>query len=121
MALPAILAPALWSLAAKGLVGARNLVAGARGANQFALPKLQRGMQDLRTYGGPGRVGQFVDRHPYLTMAGAGTAGGIGYGLLSDDDPVVANQISNETTSHNNSNSAKRSSLCSIIKYNQSC
>jgi hypothetical protein len=96
MALPAILAPALWSLAAKGLVGARNLVAGARGANQFALPKLQRGMQDLRTYGGPGRVGQFVDRHPYLTMAGAGTAGGIGYGLLSDDDPVVANQISNE-------------------------
>ena len=95
MALPAILAPALWSLAAKGLVGARNLVAGARGANQFALPKLQRGMQDLRTYGGPGRVGQFVDRHPYLTMLGAGTTGGIGYGLLSDDDPVVANQTSN--------------------------
>jgi len=96
MALPAILAPALWSLAARGLVGARNLVAGARGANQFALPKLQRGMQDLRTYGGPGRVGQFVDKHPYWTMAGAGTAGGIGYGLLSDDDPVVANQVSNE-------------------------
>lgn len=98
MALPAVLAPALWSLGARGLLGARNLIAGARGANQFALPKLHRGMQDLRTYGGPGRVGQFVDRHPYLTMAGAGTAGGIGYGLLSDGNEDVASNLPETAT-----------------------
>lgn len=98
MALPAVLAPALWSLGARGLLGARNLIAGARGANQFALPKLHRGMQDLRTYGGPGRVGQFVDRHPYWTMAGAGTAGGIGYGLLSDGNENVASNLPETAT-----------------------
>lgn len=98
MALPAVLAPALWSLGARGLLGARNLIAGARGANQFALPKLHRGMQDLRTYGGPGRVGQFVDRHPYWTMAGAGTAGGIGYGLLSDGNEDIASNLPETAT-----------------------
>jgi hypothetical protein len=76
-------APALWNMAGRGITGLGNMIKGRgfRGAE----PYKNKLLNPSKVYTGPtSRTGQFVNKHPYWTMAGAGTAGGIGYGLLSD-------------------------------------
>ena len=48
-----------------------------------------RGLSALRS------AGRYAKENPIKTTAGTVGAGGLTYGLLSDDDPVVANQVSN--------------------------
>ena len=47
-----------------------------------------RGLSALRS------AGRYAKENPIKTTAGTVGAGGLTYGLLSDDDPVVANQVS---------------------------
>lgn len=76
-------APALWNMAGRGITGLGNMIKG-RGF-RGETPYKNKLLDPNKVYTGPtSRTGQFVNKHPYLTTAGVGTAGGIGYGLLSD-------------------------------------
>ena len=82
-------APALWNMAGRGITGLGNMIKG-RGF-RGETPYKNKLLDPNKVYTGPtSRTGQFVNKHPYLTTAGVGTAGGIGYGLLSDgnEDPI---------------------------------
>tara|TARA_R100001082_G_scaffold104505_1_gene75894 strand:+ start:147 stop:1175 length:1029 start_codon:yes stop_codon:yes gene_type:complete len=90
-------APALWNMAGRGVTGLGNMIKGRgfRGETPYRNALLNPN----KVYTGPtSRTGQFVNRHPYWTMAGAGTAGGIGYGLLSDGNEDVASNLPETAT-----------------------
>lgn len=90
-------APALWNMAGRGITGLGNMIKGRgfRGETPYRNALLNPN----KVYTGPtSRTGQFINRNPYWTMAGAGTAGGIGYGLLSDGNENVASNLPETAT-----------------------
>jgi len=81
-------APALWNMAGRGITGLGNMIKGRgfRGETPYKNALLNPN----KVYTDPtSKIAQFVNNHPYLTTAGVGTAGGIGYGLLSDGNEDV--------------------------------